>query len=89
MLNLEPARYTLPGDKQQRNEPNKIAETLTALKTQLTLLSGRDFVDEPAIARDLLAVLTPEKIAAAIPTTMARQVADELARRLVVDEPAT
>ncbi|MEU5905746.1 hypothetical protein ABZ780_15375 [Micromonospora sp. NPDC047467] len=56
---------------------------LTALQTALNALSGRDFTDEPAIVQGVLAGLTPEKIAAAIPATMAKQVADELARRLV------
>ncbi|MFD6567490.1 hypothetical protein [Micromonospora profundi] len=55
---------------------------LTALQTALSSLSGRDFTDEPAIVRGVLAGLTPEKIAAAIPPTMAKQVVDELARRL-------
>lgn len=39
--------------------------------------------DEQAIIAGVLAGLTPEKIAAAIPPAMAKQVADELARRLV------
>ncbi|MGI5519636.1 hypothetical protein ACQEUX_01595 [Micromonospora sp. CA-259024] len=56
---------------------------LTALQATLNTLSGRDFTDEPAIVQGVLASLTPEKIAAAIPPTMAKQVADELARRLV------
>ncbi|MFE9192067.1 hypothetical protein ACFYL6_20925 [Micromonospora sp. NPDC007208] len=46
-------------------------------------LAGKDFTDEPAIVAGVLASLTPEKIAAAIPPTMAKQVADELTRRLV------
>ncbi|MGC4875278.1 hypothetical protein ACLQ26_03280 [Micromonospora sp. DT43] len=40
-------------------------------------------VDEPALAGELLRVLTPQAIAAAIPTSLAKEVADELARRLV------
>ncbi|MEV6370547.1 hypothetical protein AB0L86_27045 [Micromonospora musae] len=55
---------------------------IDALTSQLTAFAGRDFTDEPAIVQGVLASLTPEKIAAAIPPTMARQVADELARRL-------
>ncbi|MET7751803.1 hypothetical protein [Micromonospora sp. NPDC005367] len=55
---------------------------LDTLVSQLTALSGRDFTDEPAIVQGVLAALTPEKIAAAIPPTMAQQVAEELARRL-------
>ncbi|MEK8110075.1 hypothetical protein NKG94_48455 [Micromonospora sp. M12] len=53
-----------------------------ALETALTALIKRDFTDEPAIVQGVLASLTPERIAAAIPPTMAKQVADELARRL-------
>ncbi|RQX19158.1 hypothetical protein DDE19_05180 [Micromonospora ureilytica] len=56
-----------------------IAAQVTALQTALT---NRDFTDEPAIVQGVLASLTPEKIAEAIPPTMAKQVADELARRL-------
>ena len=41
-----------------------------------------DDVDEAQIVAGVLAGLTPEKIAAAIPSTIARQVADELAARL-------
>lgn len=56
---------------------------LTALQTTLNALAGKDFTDEEAIVQGVLASLTPEKIAAAIPPTIAKQVADELARRLV------
>ncbi|MEV5211317.1 hypothetical protein AB0K35_27975 [Micromonospora sp. NPDC053740] len=59
-----------------------LGKQLTALQTALTALAGRDFTDEPAIVQGVLASLTPEKIAAAIPAAMAKQVADELARRL-------
>ncbi|MEV5767830.1 hypothetical protein AB0L34_25115 [Micromonospora sp. NPDC052213] len=57
-------------------------QRLDALVAQLTALSGKDFTDEQAIVAGVLATLTPEKIAAAIPATMAAQVADELGRRL-------
>src|SRR5262249_22257909 len=50
---------------------------------QLTALSGKDFTDEEAIVSGILAVLTPQAIAAAIPANLAKQVADELAARLV------
>ncbi|MEU1361936.1 hypothetical protein ABZ356_19085 [Micromonospora zamorensis] len=56
---------------------------LTALQSALSALSSQDFTDEAAIVQGVLASLTPEKIAAAIPPTIAKQVADELARRLV------
>jgi hypothetical protein len=57
-------------------------QRLDTIAAQLTALSGKDFTDEQAIVAGVLATLTPEKIAAAIPTTMAAQVANELARRL-------
>jgi hypothetical protein len=57
-------------------------QRLDAVAAQLTTLSSKDFTDEQAIVTGVLATLTPERIAAAIPTTMAKQVADELARRL-------
>ncbi|MFE9190819.1 hypothetical protein ACFYL6_14525 [Micromonospora sp. NPDC007208] len=60
-----------------------LAAQIGTLQTALTALSNQDFTDEPAIVQGVLASLTPEKIAAAIPPTMAKQVADELARRLV------
>ncbi len=60
---------------------------LVALRADFAKFAGRDLVDERAVAAELaplvLAGLSPEKIAAAIPPTMAKQVADELARRLV------
>ncbi|MFI5484391.1 MULTISPECIES: hypothetical protein [Micromonospora] len=55
---------------------------LSAVQTALSQLAGKDVTDEPAIIAGVLAGLTPEKIAAAIPPTLARQVAEELARRL-------
>ncbi|WP_433651023.1 hypothetical protein ACQP2C_32440 [Micromonospora zamorensis] len=55
---------------------------LTALQTQLAALAGKDFTDEPAIIQGVLAGLTPERIAAAIPEALTEQVADALARRL-------
>ncbi|MEV1331115.1 hypothetical protein AB0J20_16235 [Micromonospora costi] len=45
-------------------------------------LAGKDWVDEPAIVQGVLAGLTPEKIAAAIPEALTEQVAEELARRM-------
>ncbi|MEH0842318.1 hypothetical protein V6U81_07990 [Micromonospora sp. CPCC 205711] len=55
---------------------------LTALQTAHAALANKDFTDEQAIITGVLAGLTPEKIAAAIPPTIAKQVADELANRL-------
>ncbi|MEO3774206.1 hypothetical protein [Micromonospora sp. B9E7] len=60
-----------------------MTKQLTALQTTLNALAGKDFTDEAAIVEGVLAGLTPEEIAAAIPPTIAKQVADELARRLV------
>ncbi|MEU8214146.1 hypothetical protein AB0C47_00065 [Micromonospora taraxaci] len=60
-----------------------MTKQLTDLQATLNALAGKDFTDEAAIVQGVLASLTPEKIAAAIPPTMAKQVADELARRLV------
>ncbi|TDC33630.1 hypothetical protein E1211_18855 [Micromonospora sp. 15K316] len=59
-----------------------MARAYPALVAQVSGLSSKDFTDEPAIVQGVLASLTPEKIAAAIPPTMAQQVAEELARRL-------
>ncbi|HEY9413206.1 MAG TPA: hypothetical protein VIQ30_00475 [Pseudonocardia sp.] len=49
----------------------------------LAALGERDDVDEQAIVTGVLAGLSPEAIAAAIPAELAKQVADELAARLV------
>ncbi|NYH42279.1 hypothetical protein HNR22_002006 [Micromonospora jinlongensis] len=67
------------------DHPNlkSLGAQLTALQSALSALSSKDFTDETAIAQGVLASLTPEKIAAAIPPAIAKQVADELARRLV------
>ncbi|WP_194821315.1 hypothetical protein [Micromonospora sp. S-DT3-3-22] len=82
-----PATYQVEGEKTKRVEPNRIAESLARIEAQLTALSGRDFTDEQAIAAELapaiLAQLDPARIAAAIPPTIAKQVADELANRLI------
>ncbi|MFI7522128.1 hypothetical protein OG994_02745 [Micromonospora globbae] len=59
-----------------------MAQAYPALVAKMDGLSTKDFTDEPAIVQGVLASLTPEKIAEAIPPTMAQQVADELARRL-------
>ncbi|MCG5460857.1 hypothetical protein MED01_004283 [Micromonospora sp. MED01] len=59
-----------------------LGKQLTALQTALTSLAGRDFTDEPAIVAGVLAGLDATAIAAAIPPTMAKQVADELGHRL-------
>ncbi|SBT44371.1 hypothetical protein [Micromonospora auratinigra] len=56
---------------------------LDELAAQVQTLSTKDFTDEPAIVSGVLAGLPPEKIAAAIPPQLAKDVADELARRLV------
>ncbi|MGW5672396.1 hypothetical protein [Micromonospora sp. NPDC003776] len=52
------------------------------LAAQVTTLAGKDFTDEQAIVTGVLAGLPPEKIAEAIPPQLAKDVADELARRM-------
>ncbi|MCP3786336.1 hypothetical protein NLX85_23495 [Micromonospora sp. A3M-1-15] len=59
-----------------------MARAWPALVAQVTALSGRDFTDEQQIVTGVLAGLPPEKIAEAIPPQIARDVADELSRRL-------
>ncbi|MCF0094519.1 hypothetical protein [Micromonospora sp. MH99] len=49
----------------------------------LLAAAGRPAVDVPALATEVLRVLTPQAIADAIPASLAKEVADELARRLV------
>ncbi|MBQ0903387.1 hypothetical protein [Micromonospora sp. U21] len=61
------------------DEAYRVLNRTAAMVAQL---AGKDVTDEQAIIAGVLAGLTPEKIAAAIPPTMAKQVADELARRL-------
>ncbi|SCG45906.1 hypothetical protein [Micromonospora coxensis] len=75
--------HTNPSFVVQHPTLKSLAAQLTALQTALTALSNKDFTDEPAIVQGVLAGLKPEDIAAAIPPTVAKQVADELARRLV------
>jgi hypothetical protein len=59
-----------------------LSAQLTALSTQVAALANKDFTDEQAIVQGVLATLTPQAIAAAIPPELADQVADELAARL-------
>lgn len=59
-----------------------IETAVAGLAAQLKTLTGRDFVDERAIAAAVLAGISPEAIAAAIPTDIAEQVAQNLAGRL-------
>lgn len=66
-----------------RNGAVSADEKIDRLALQVAQLLVRDFTDEPAIVAGVLATLTPAAIASAIPPTLARQVADELARRLV------
>ncbi|MBM0237747.1 hypothetical protein JNW88_12270 [Micromonospora sp. ATA32] len=77
------ANYTMGGAiSDTAGRVNDLLRRLANMEAMLTALSGKDFTDEPAIIQGVLAGLTPEKIAAAIPPTIAKQVADELARRL-------
>ncbi|WP_200209832.1 hypothetical protein [Micromonospora coerulea] len=66
-----------------RAEVNNALAQVTALRAELAALAAKDLVDEQAIVSGLLATLTPQAIAAALPASVAKQVADELARRLV------
>ncbi|MEV0723015.1 hypothetical protein AB0I37_09610 [Micromonospora purpureochromogenes] len=75
--------HTDPAFVVQHPTLKSLGAQLTALQTALTALANKDFTDESAIVQGVLAGLTPEKIAAAIPPTIAKQVADELARRMV------
>ncbi|WP_433312015.1 hypothetical protein [Micromonospora chersina] len=59
-----------------------MARAWPALVAQVTALSNKDFTDEQQIVTGVLAGLPPEKIAEAIPPQIARDVADELSRRL-------
>ncbi|MEU1251388.1 hypothetical protein ACWD8I_26500 [Micromonospora arida] len=74
---------TVPNFRSAHPTLKSLGLQVTALQAALTELSNRDFTDEDAIIQGVLAGLTPEEIAAAIPPTIAKQVADELARRLV------
>ncbi|MBQ1013801.1 hypothetical protein KBX53_23200, partial [Micromonospora sp. M51] len=58
---------TVPNFTSAHPTLRSIGAQLSALQTALTALSNRDFTDEPAIVAGVLASLTPEKIAAAIP----------------------
>lgn len=61
-----------------------IGAQLSALQTTVaSLLASGLTEDESSVVPGVLAGLSPEEIAAAIPPTVARQVADELSRRLV------
>ncbi|GAB3389260.1 hypothetical protein RMN56_21560 [Micromonospora halotolerans] len=70
----------------QANSPLQLmlamARAWPALVAQVTGLSTKDFTDEQQIVTGVLAGLPPEKIAEAIPPQIARDVADELSRRL-------
>lgn len=70
------------GDGKRTIEPVKWRIRDEAWQASVSAALNQDPVDEQAIVAGLLAVLTPEKIAEAIPPTLAQQVADELARRL-------
>ncbi|MFR9778488.1 hypothetical protein ACL02O_20845 [Micromonospora sp. MS34] len=60
---------------------------LAALRADIAALAAKDLVNEQEVAAQVapavLAVLTPEAIAGAIPPQIAKDVADEIARRMV------
>ncbi|PWR08563.1 hypothetical protein DKT68_15210 [Micromonospora acroterricola] len=64
------------------NQVSVEQQALARIESLLAQLAGKDFTDEPAIVAGVLAGLDPTAIAAAIPTTLAKQVADELTARL-------
>ena len=61
---------------------NSLVVKLDYLIRTLNSVAAEISGDQQPIVRGVLEGLTPEKIAAAIPPTMAKQVADELVRRL-------
>lgn len=63
-------------------ERRQIRAAVTEVAAQVKALTGRDFVDEPAIVAGVLAGLDPAVIAAAIPADIAARVVDELTARL-------
>lgn len=77
--NLQPAggilRYTSA-------EHGRIQSGVNSSNAALSTLAGKDFADENAIVAGVLAGLSPEKIAAAIPAELAEAVADELGSRI-------
>lgn len=56
--------------------------SLGALRTDLARMAGREPASAQEIAAEMLRVLTPQAIAAAVPAELAKDVADELAARL-------
>ncbi|RIV36910.1 hypothetical protein [Micromonospora radicis] len=74
--------HTDPKFKVNHPTLRSIGSQLTALQTAMDSLLNRDFTDEQAIVSGVLAGLTPQEIAAAIPPTVAQQVVQELGRRL-------
>ncbi|MDM4719881.1 hypothetical protein QTQ03_09930 [Micromonospora sp. WMMA1363] len=71
--------YTGPGSIGKAIRTNLQALTVAPV---LSALAAKDLVSEEQVVSGILAALTPEKIVAAIPPALARDVADELARRL-------
>ncbi|MER5703469.1 hypothetical protein ABT023_16210 [Micromonospora sp. NPDC002296] len=76
------ARKTWTWDLLNGAGTDEAYRVLTRAATAAVAAAGRDPVDERAVAAELLTVLTPGAIAAALPDDVARQVADELAARL-------
>lgn len=59
-----------------------VATDVAALKATVALLAGKDLVDEEEIVKGVLAALTPEAIADAIPAELAEQVVAALGAKL-------
>ncbi|SCL68934.1 hypothetical protein [Micromonospora peucetia] len=86
LLRAIPWQYVGGGIPRDMSTLNVLNEMLTLSRTTAAQVGG-DLVDEDAIVTGVVAGLDPaglaERIAAALPADQAKQVADELARRLV------
>jgi hypothetical protein len=84
-VGVNPANPKWSGPNALGDARDRIARTEVKVDKALavlTSLAGKDFTDEKAIVTGVLAGLDAKAIAAAIPTDIAHQVADELAARL-------
>ncbi|MFG3715810.1 hypothetical protein [Micromonospora sp. NPDC047730] len=74
-----PAPHRVAGSK---SHGNAVVDKLGHITATLAAVAAKDGADEAEIVSGVLAGLSPETIAAAIPTDLAERVAAELARRL-------
>lgn len=85
----DPYKVSWTDDPDDTESPWAV-QVLARLDATLAALTQRlagDLVDEAAIAATVLAGLTPERIAEAIPAELAQDVVDELVRRLTPTTP--